>query len=259
MKRRKMKKLKKLKKIMLILSPVLVVAILVAGNHFWGKKMVETTAEAHTTLEKKGYEKDQFKTSLPKEPSNHVEESKKGVSSQENTSSKTNTSPSSTSHSGVTSSETSSEEGNVEGDNLESSTNLTDKKSSNGKNSKDTGSNSDKEDDTVSLDEIKDYYQNLFSELEAQETSKVDQLIVEAKADFISKSMSKSDLIVKYQETATVMEKNADHLFNIIYKNLQYDLERNGHNLNEAQEFKQTYDAKKEERLVRVIKQVSNF
>ncbi|MDZ5471905.1 hypothetical protein SM124_09110 [Bacillus sp. 31A1R] len=41
-------------------------------------------------------------------------------------------------------------------------------------------------DEEKSLEEIKGKFNSLFSELEAQETSKIDQLVVEAKAEYVS-------------------------------------------------------------------------
>lgn len=109
------------------------------------------------------------------------------------------------------------------------------------------------------LKEIKDEYYSIFTELEALETSKVDQLVVQAKADYVGKKSTVSELITKYQEASVILEKNADQSFNNIYKQLQYDLEYYGYDTNEAQEFKQAYEAKKQERLSRVLSQINEF
>lgn len=109
------------------------------------------------------------------------------------------------------------------------------------------------------LEAIKGDYYTLFNELEAQETSKIDQLIVQAKADYVSKKTPLSDLIVKYQDAANFMERNADKTFNTIYQQLQYDLERNGYSKDEAEEFKQTYNAKKAARTSRILSQIKDF
>ncbi|MFJ8266853.1 hypothetical protein [Peribacillus asahii] len=110
-----------------------------------------------------------------------------------------------------------------------------------------------------SVNQIKKEYSALFEELEAQETSKIDQLMVAAKADYISKKASKTEIITKYQETAQELEKQADQSFNTLYQQLQYDLEKNGHNVKEAQEFQRTYNEKKKERYTRILSQVKDF
>lgn len=107
--------------------------------------------------------------------------------------------------------------------------------------------------------EIKAAYRTIFYDLEVQETSKVDQLLVQAKADYVSGKLSKADLLVKYQDAAVTLERNADQLFNTLYSQLQTDLEKNGHGLNQAAEFKNEYQTKKQQRLSRVINQLQNF
>ncbi|RFU69532.1 hypothetical protein D0469_09200 [Peribacillus saganii] len=108
-------------------------------------------------------------------------------------------------------------------------------------------------------EEIKSSYRLLLSELEAQETSKVDQLVVQAKADYVGKKLSKTEIAAKYQAHAQTLEINADRSFNVLFQQFQYDLETNGHSLNEAQEFKREYQVKKEERMSRIISQVQGF
>jgi len=110
-----------------------------------------------------------------------------------------------------------------------------------------------------SVKEIKKEYKVVFNELEAQETSKIDQLMIAAKADHVSKKASKTEIMEKYQEAALELEKQADQSFNTIYQQLQYDLEKNGHNIEEAQEFQRTYTLKKRERSTRILDQVKDF
>ncbi len=107
--------------------------------------------------------------------------------------------------------------------------------------------------------DIKAAYQKIFSDLEVQEMSNIDQLVVQAKADYVSKKLSKADIAVKYQDAATVLESNADKTFNLIYQNLEFDLKKYGYDTNEAAEFKNEYQTKKQERLLRVINQVQSF
>lgn len=115
------------------------------------------------------------------------------------------------------------------------------------------------ENTTPSLQEIKDEYYVIFSELEAQETSKVDQLIVEAKADYVGNKVPLSQLISKYQEAATLLEQNADRTFNTIYQQLEIDLERYGYSKENAVEFRQAYNAKKSARSTRILSQIQSF
>ena len=109
------------------------------------------------------------------------------------------------------------------------------------------------------LTEIKSAYRDAFTDLEVQQTSGMDQLLVQAKADYVSGKLSKADLAVRYQNEATTLERNTDQLFNALYQQMQADLEKNGHSANEAIEFRDQYQAKKQERLTRVISQIQNF
>ncbi len=111
----------------------------------------------------------------------------------------------------------------------------------------------------TSLAEIKAAYQEVFTELEVQEGSKVDQVVVQAKADFVSKKYSNDELIAKYQEFAELLETNADKTFNTYYKQMQLNLQKYGHDVNEAIPFKNEYNAKKQERMTRVISELSQF
>ena len=114
-------------------------------------------------------------------------------------------------------------------------------------------------DKSHTLPEIKTAYQGAFTDLEVQQTSHMDQLLVQAKADYVSGKLSKADLAVRYQDAATTLEGNTDQLFNALYQQMQTDLEKNGHSANEAIEFRDEYQAKKQERLTHVISQIQNF
>ncbi|WP_071393400.1 hypothetical protein [Bacillus tuaregi] len=111
----------------------------------------------------------------------------------------------------------------------------------------------------TSLEEIKGNYRKIFSDLEVQETSRVDQLVVKAKADYVSGKLSKADLAVKYQDAAMTLEQNADKMFNTIYNQLLVDLEKYGHDTNEAAEFKTEYQTKKAQRLAHIISELEDF
>jgi len=111
----------------------------------------------------------------------------------------------------------------------------------------------------TSLEEIKAAYRTIFSDLEVQETSRADQLMVRAKADYVSGKMTKADLTVKYQDAAMALEQNADKMFNTIYNQLLADLEEYGHSPSEAVEFKNEYQTKKQQRLTRMISELEAF
>lgn len=142
---------------------------------------------------------------------------------------------------------------------------------SNSKENKATETNKDKENTTntnsanangdkkKSVAAIKKEYNALFNELETQETSKVDQLMVQAKADYVSKKGTKTEVMAKYQAVSQQLEAQADQSFNAIYQQLQYDLEKNGYSLNEAQQFQQTYNSKKASRAKRVASEIKGF
>lgn len=138
--------------------------------------------------------------------------------------------------------------------------------SSNEKTKKNDVEDSDKEEaktsndpNKKSLPEIKEYYLSLFDELEVQETSKADQLLVQAKADQVSGKYSKSELADKYQDLSKQLEQNADQTFNVLYEALHSDLSKNGHSTSEAKEFKTAYTTKKQERIERIMKKLNKM
>lgn len=111
----------------------------------------------------------------------------------------------------------------------------------------------------TTLAEIKSAYYETFSELEVLENSKIDQVVVQAKADYVSGKYSKEDLAVKYQETALALEAQSDRAFQAIYQQLEYDLEKYGHDTSEAVVYRNEYERKKSERLSHMINQFSKF
>ena len=114
-------------------------------------------------------------------------------------------------------------------------------------------------DSGTALADIKAAYRGVFSELEVLQGSKVDQVVVQAKADYVSGKYAKEDLLVKYQEVALSLESQADQAFHAIYQQLEADLEKNGHDVSEAVSFKNEYNQKKNERLSHVISELSEF
>ncbi len=111
----------------------------------------------------------------------------------------------------------------------------------------------------TTLAEIKSAYYETFSELEVLENSKIDQVVVQAKADYVSGKYSKEDLVVKYQETALALEARGNTAFQVVYQQLEYDLEKNGHDVTEAVVYRNEYERKKSERLSHMISQFSKF
>ncbi|MBB6446091.1 hypothetical protein [Bacillus benzoevorans] len=111
----------------------------------------------------------------------------------------------------------------------------------------------------TALADIKSAYRAAFSDLEVWEGSKIDQIVVQAKADYVSGKYLKEDLLVKYQEIALSLEDQADQSFNAIYQQLEADLQKNGHDPNEAVSFRNEYQQKKAERQSHVISELSEF
>lgn len=224
-----------MKKYIYIGISIAVIGIIFFGNYTWNEKVNETVEKAEETIKNPPKAKAQEKEDISAEESNES----LGTEKNDNSGKKTTDTKSDTTPPGLHNSDI--DETTV--------------KVPNGPTNTDNHDSNKKK----SVEEIKGYYYPLFQELEAQETSKVDQLMVQAKADFISHKGTKSEIISKYQGVASMMEQNADRAFNAIYQQLQYDLEYNGHSLNEAQEFQQTYNAKKQERLSRVLSQMKDF
>jgi hypothetical protein len=110
-----------------------------------------------------------------------------------------------------------------------------------------------------SLEDINSAYGQVFSDLEVQVTSNLDQMLVKAKADYVSNKYSKIDLALKYQEAAKTLESNADKAFNTYFQQMQKDLERYGHDPNAAETFKNEYEVKKQERTSHLMGQLQNL
>lgn len=110
-----------------------------------------------------------------------------------------------------------------------------------------------------SLADIKAAYQDGFSELAIWQGSTIDQIIVQAKADYVSGLYTKESLLAKYQELALTLEAQADEFFEAIYLDLENELERNGYPLSEAEVFRKEYERKKAERLQQVVDKLSDF
>ena len=109
------------------------------------------------------------------------------------------------------------------------------------------------------LAEIKSAYRTIFTDLENQESSKMDQLLVKAKADYVSGKYSQAQLTSKYSNAAAQLDRSADQMFNAIYAQLQADLTKYGHDPQEAVAFRSEYNSKKQARLSHAVNQLQNF
>ncbi|OMF61534.1 hypothetical protein BK139_06755 [Paenibacillus sp. FSL R5-0490] len=245
-----------MKKIIVWSISILAFIAIMAGGWKWNQQVEETAADAKESLEMPAGKKTTSNKSGLTNEQGEAENTEKAESDKSNKSSDKETSSSQSD--GETKQGGKKENGQKSADN-EKSDDSNEAESASAGNSSDQGTAKTNEKKNKSLAEIKTYYNSLFSELEAQETSKIDQLVVEAKAEIISKKTPMSELIGKYQSYAGLMERNADSTFNTLYQQLQFDLESNGYSLNEAQEFQQTYNAKKQERKSRVISQLKNM
>ncbi|PLS17816.1 hypothetical protein CVD28_08945 [Bacillus sp. M6-12] len=259
----------------IIASLLVIIVAAVLGNKYWNNQVTETTSKAKETMEKPEN----------KERIAEIEKSVGNPSASKSESAPTNVSPNSTTGGSQTI-------GDVKDSSANNQTQSKDTKISNpgstnsGKSGNTMISNSGNNTSNLpeqnassktqvgsasavsptskpvqkkTLEEVKGSYRSLFGELEAQETSKIDQLVVQAKADYVSKKLSKTEVAAKYQGTAIEMQSSADRSFNILFQQLQSDLEKNGYSLNEAQVFKREYQAKKDERTSRIISQVQGF
>jgi hypothetical protein len=241
-----------MKKKFLLVAGILAIGSITAGNYYWNEKNIEMEVIAKQTLGLPLDEKEQeIAKSIEKKSgstSNATIASKEGSSK----SSKQTELAASQNESKTTSGPTN------KSTDIGSATNQNKNENEESSMNPKTEQQNQKP-EKKSLEQIKSDYEALFRELEAQETSKADQLVVEAKGEYVSGKLSKAELAAKYKEIASIMEKNADRQFYALYQQLQIDLDKNGYNINEAQSFKNTYEAKKQERISRVTSQVSQF
>ena len=147
-----------MKRVILLVVCILTIGILVGGNIYWGQKVKATAEKAMAALN---------------QGSSSTKESTESKSTDKDTDSNS-------------SSQSSDDKTNSKSADSTKTTN------EDSKSSTEDGTNN--EDKQKSVAEIKKEYNPLFSELEAQETSKVDQLVVEAKSEYVSKKSSKTEI-----------------------------------------------------------------
>lgn len=227
-----------MKRITLAITILIALVLIVVGNYSWNQEVEKTVKEAEEKISAT-----KIKESIPNGSSDPIEKE---------------TTPSLTEEDlEANKSESEAKRPTPDGDQFDSTDSFQSKIVL--KDNAEKYIHNNNEEKKPSLAEIKSEYQSIFTELEIQETSKVDQLVVEAKADFVSGQGSLDQLITKYQAAAQLLEQNANNSFNVIYQQLQYDLESNGYDVNEAEEFKQSYNTKKQERRTRIFSQIQDF
>lgn len=227
-----------MKKVLIAGVVIVAVVLIFIGNSTWNQKVEKTVKEAEERIS---------------EPSNKESNMEKEDSDNSNTDSAPTTTDSTKNN------DTNQPIENVAADTFNKTTNEEPAEESSKAAASNDSVSSNNEAKKHTVEEIKAAYYPLFQELEAQETSKIDQLVVQAKADFLSSNAPASEILQKYEQIASGMEQNADRAFNALYQELQYDLEKNGHSKAEAEEFRQTYNAKKQARLQRIVDQMGSF
>lgn len=217
-----------MKRMIVPITFVIAIGVLISGNLYWNNHLGETATAAKKTLAQNdtpdASKSNEKESKADKDKDKNKDKDKDTTSKQDNT-------------------------------------DITKESTSASKDNDDESKDEDQQkgDQPQSFSAIKEKYTPLFNELKVQETSKVDQVLVEAKAEYISKKSSKSEIVAKYEGVSQQLETNADRSFNIIYQQLQLDLEKNGHSLNKAQEFQRTYNSEKQERSNRILSAIEKF
>jgi len=108
-----------------------------------------------------------------------------------------------------------------------------------------------------SVEEIKASYQQKFEDLEAKTNEKIDALFNEAKNDYQEFSEagggSLKDLYKKYADEGQKIEDETEAAFKVLYEEVSKELVSNGHNVAEAEEFKDIYLEQKELRKSEIL------
>ena len=111
----------------------------------------------------------------------------------------------------------------------------------------------------ITVASIKEKYRPSFENLQNQANGKIDSLINKAYNEYKAKknngeSISFGYFYQKYQGAGQALEDKTDGAFQIIYKALQNDLEKNGFSKSHADEFLKQYDVAKSERESALLK-----
>lgn len=106
---------------------------------------------------------------------------------------------------------------------------------------------------TVTVATIKDKYRPSFENLQNQANNKIDTLVNAAYNEFKTKKQSGESISFayfyqKYSGAGKALEDKTDSAFQIIYKALQDDLQKNGYSTSHAKDFLEEYQAAKSAR-----------
>ncbi|MFA9559324.1 hypothetical protein ACERII_18590 [Evansella sp. AB-rgal1] len=233
-----LKKLKVLKRgsVLIVLVAMISTGVIVYGSSHWNEQVTKANAEAveyalrdHNGNRAIGSSQERPFSMEEAEENDSVEnvEGEEGQPGSNNSNSNSNSGASTNTSGNGTSSNTSTSNGN--------------------------NANNDSSSSVLSIAEIKNVYLRQFESLQSEEHTRIEKLAAEARVDYElmragQSEWSSSELQLHYIERIEVMEAEADARFNEIYRELTSALEENGHNKQEAEEFRIIYDTLKEER-----------
>ncbi len=109
------------------------------------------------------------------------------------------------------------------------------------------------------VEDIKATYKTKFEELQKSTNGKIDQLLEEAKKEFLSLENNKEKTSVvgfyqKYAAEGSAIEEETEQKFFSLYEQLTKELQQIGSSEEEAKEFKVIYTQQKEERKSDLLK-----
>ncbi|MFC7371133.1 hypothetical protein ACFQPF_05540 [Fictibacillus iocasae] len=107
-------------------------------------------------------------------------------------------------------------------------------------------------------------YTPAFEGLEAEADSKIVQVVEVAKNEYIQKknagdTISYKYFALKYKSAAATLEETTDNAFYEIYNSMSDELRKNGHSNTSLQQFRDTYEAKKEAREKEILKKAMEY
>ncbi|KGR73966.1 hypothetical protein [Ureibacillus sinduriensis] len=110
---------------------------------------------------------------------------------------------------------------------------------------------------------IKEKYRPALEALQSQASSRINNLIGNAKSEYIEKkanggSISPGYFYHKYMAAANSLEASTDAAFNSLIKIIENDLAKNGYDRSHAQSFRDEYAASKEELRSNLLSQVKS-
>ena len=125
---------------------------------------------------------------------------------------------------------------------------------------KPSGSGTNSNLQSESVDTIMEKYRPAMEGLESQADSKINALVGRAKTEYSSKKANGESIDYgyfynKYMAAAKDLEGNTDKVFNAVLKAVEKDLAANGHDQSEAKAMKKEYEAKKKARRDGILSQ----